>query len=721
LNKFIKIIVIPFIAINALASTPIIDGTLNDAEWSDAISYELEFEVSPGRNAPALLKTIASIKHDEDYLYVAFKAYADKEKIRATTRVRDTAWDEDYVGVVIDTYGDDRYAIAIGQNALGSQLDLKEKPGNRDDDPSWNILFFSETVFTEYGYSAEFAIPFEELRYPDEDLQEWSIGFVRKSFELGTQTIFADFTVYAHDQCFFCATDETYVIEDLEDSDRNYLYPFITLNQKADRPIKKLEHQNPDYEIGLSGLVDLNENSTIEYTINPDFSQVEADAAQVLVNETFAISLPERRTFFLEGTDLLNTDLDSIYTRSINSPINALKFINQGDSTSSLIMHAIDEDSPYLAGGLYESYSGNAGKSEVTIIRSIKNLGNESNVGVLLTNRDYRIGGHGKLVEVDGNFRIKDKYSIAFDFAKSNTQESHQDFISNSDSLNNISYAMDGEKFSGDAKNIRLKRETEGSTWGFRFEEISPNYRADVGFVTQTGFKNISLWHSRTYRSNNFFRLIKPNITVRKKSDFEGNTIQEMTELGLFFETSKNFKGNIERKVFDNEQYKTFAFNEQQTRTNLWLNYSPSELFSIGLSADFGDRIAYNELIPEIGKQKNYNLNLGLRPSDKLSLSYRHRKIELSKKYQAGSFFSGHVDRFTTRYSFNNDLSWRVNLESNDFSDDYYLETLFEWRPDPYTIFYAGSSQFFSDGESSNNVKLLTSQIYLKFQYFYKI
>ena len=104
-----------------------------------------------------------------------------------------------------------------------------------------------------------------------------------------------------------------------------------------------------------------------------------------------------------------------------------------------------------------------------------------------------------------------------------------------------------------------------------------------------------------------------------------------MTELGLFFETSKNFKGNIERKIFNSEQYKTFSFNEQQTRTNLWLNYSPSELFSIGLSADFGDRIAYNELTPEIGKQKNYNLNLGLRPNDKLSLSYRHRKIELSK------------------------------------------------------------------------------------------
>ena len=63
----------------------------------------------------------------------------------------------------------------------------------------------------------------------------------------------------------------------------------------------------------------IDENNSIEYTINPDFSQVEADAAQILVNETFAVSLEEKRTFFLEGTDLLDTDLDSVYTRSINS------------------------------------------------------------------------------------------------------------------------------------------------------------------------------------------------------------------------------------------------------------------------------------------------------------------------------------------------------------------------------------------------------------------
>ena len=702
------------------ANAPVIDGVIEKDEWLNATEYELELEVSPARNAPALLKTFAKIKHDDENLYVAFRAFADKDEIRATIRSRDTGWLEDYVGVVIDTFGDDRYAIALGVNALGSQLDLKQTPGDRDEDTSWNILFFAETSFTDYGYSAEFKIPFAELRYPDEEVQEWSIGFVRKSFEPGTQTIFADFTVYAQDQCFFCATDEVYVIQDLEETNRNYLYPYITVNQKADRPVDNLKYQNPDYEIGVSGLLDLDENNTIEYTINPDFSQVEADAAQILVNETFAVSLEERRTFFLEGTDLLDTDLDSVYTRSINNPLNAIKFINQSDKTSSLFMRAQDTDSPYLAGGLYQSYSGNAGKSEVSILRSVRNYENQSNIGLLLTNRDYHRGGHGRLVEVDANIRFQELYRLQLDFAKSYTQESDDNFLETEDSLNGITYAMDGENFRGDAKNIRFVREGDGNTWGARLEDISPNYRADVGFVRQTGFKQLNFWHSRQYRSNNFFRLMSPRIILRERSDYEGNQISDMMEIGARFETSINLRGNIERKIFKTEQFKDYLFNEDQVRDSLWLGYSPSEAWGINLNADYGDRIAYNEDIPVIGDQANYTLFLALRPTDNLSIFLNKRKIQLKDKLSGEDFYNGSVDRITTNYSFSNDLSFKVNIESNDFSDDYYLETLFKWSPDPYTIFYAGSSQFLNDGEPGGSLQLYTSQIYLKFQYFYQ-
>ena len=74
---FLKFIVFTvFFAVVTSANSPIIDGVINEGEWNDAIEYELEFEVSPGRNAPALLKTFAQIKHDDENLYVAFRAFA---------------------------------------------------------------------------------------------------------------------------------------------------------------------------------------------------------------------------------------------------------------------------------------------------------------------------------------------------------------------------------------------------------------------------------------------------------------------------------------------------------------------------------------------------------------------------------------------------------------------------------------------------------------------
>jgi hypothetical protein len=213
---------------------------------------------------------------------------------------------------------------------------------------------------------------------------------------------------------------------------------------------------------------------------------------------------------------------------------------------------------------------------------------------------------------------------------------------------------------------------------------------------------------------------MSPRIILRERSDYEGNQISDMMEIGARFETSINLRGNIERKIFKKEQFKDYVFNEDQVRDSLWLGYSPSEAWGINLNADYGDRIAYNEDIPVIGDQANYTLFLALRPTDNLSIFLNKRKIQLKDKLSGEDFYNGSVDRITTNYSFSNDLSFKVNIESNDFSDDYYLETLFKWSPDPYTIFYAGSSQFLNDGEPGGSLQLYTSQIYLKFQYFYQ-
>ncbi len=182
---------------------------------------------------------------------------------------------------------------------MGSQLDWKHL-SSRDDDASWNILFFSKTQITDWGYTAELQIPFSELQFDEKDINKFRLGFIRKSYEKGIATLFFRFQNRSISiNCTLCTADKVVELEGIKKSKRKYLYPYFTSNQAGNRDLEKFKTSNPDFELGVSGLYDVSAKSFLEFTINPDFSQVEADAPQIDVNETFALRYPEKRTFFL--------------------------------------------------------------------------------------------------------------------------------------------------------------------------------------------------------------------------------------------------------------------------------------------------------------------------------------------------------------------------------------------------------------------------------------
>ena len=180
-----------------------LDGNLSPKEWANAVTFDLEYEVMPSRNTPANLKTTAYVKYDEKYLYIGVKAFGDPSKIRATLKNRDQTWNEDYVALMADPFGDDRYGILIGVNPLGVQLDEKHTSSSEPDD-SWNILFQSATSIQGDGWSAELIIPFSELQFPEKEIQKWQLGFIRKSYQAGLQTVFASFKNLPAETCYAC-------------------------------------------------------------------------------------------------------------------------------------------------------------------------------------------------------------------------------------------------------------------------------------------------------------------------------------------------------------------------------------------------------------------------------------------------------------------------------------------------------------------------------------
>lgn len=696
----------------------ILDGTLSSEEWNHASSYDLEYEVMPSRNTPAALKTTAYVKYDKKYLYIGIKAFGDPNKIRATLKNRDQTWNEDYVALMADPFRDGRYGVLIGVNALGVQLDEKHINSAGPDD-SWNILFQSATAFQDDGYSAEFMIPFSELQLPDTEIQQWKIGFIRKSYQAGVQTVFASFKNLPAETCYACQADEEVLLGSPDEIYRSYLYPYIFINQFGNRPVKKFKVQNPDYEIGITGLYDLTRSSSIEYTINPDFSQIESDTPVIMENQTFALSYPEKRTFFLEGSELLKSDTQTVYTRSITNPLGAIKYTNQGENNSIYFLQATDTDSPYLAAGQYRSFLGNAGKSKVTIGRFKKNLGNKSHIGLIATNRDYQIGGSGSVVEFDSLINFLDDYILDLNYAKSDTQEGQIDFIGSEDTFAGRTYAMDGESFSGVAKNFRLRRAVDQSNWGVRFKDVSPTYRAHVGFVGRNDYKSRNYWYGRTYRSTGTIRRINFNWNNRNRLNFRNQKTQEFYQFRVELETDFNFTGQIEWQVKASEKFDDIQYGKQ-TEFEIRGQYHPSESFFTSFEIEKGDAIAYRIDNPEIGDATEYNLYNVFRFSDNFKIALGHRYSELKNKVTGEEFYAGEINRFEIDYQIDGALSTRTIIEKNDFSEDYFLEALIQWKPNPYTIFYAGGTQFYKEPNPfSDNIRLETSQIYAKFQYFY--
>jgi hypothetical protein len=592
------------VAPSIMASSILLDGTLSPDEWSQATSYDLEYEIMPSRNTPANLKTTAYIKFDEKYLYIGIKAFGDPSKIRATLKNRDQSWNEDYVALMADPFKDGRYGVLIGVNALGVQLDEKNTSSGSDD--SWNVLFESATAFQDDGYSAELIIPFAELQLPDTTSQTWKMGFIRKSFQAGIQTVFASFKNLPAETCWACQVDEEISLGSPEKIYRSYLYPYIFLNQYGDRPVKKFKLQNPDYEIGITGLYDLTNASSIEYTVNPDFSQIESDAPVIMENQTFAMSYPEKRTFFLEGSELLRSDTQTVYTRSITNPLGAIKYTNQGKDSSIYLLQATDSDSPYLAAGQYRSFGGNAGKSRVTIGRFKKNLANKSHLGLIATNREFHVGGSGSVVEFDSLFNILDNYILDLNYARSDTKEGYINFIDTDETFAGRTYKMDGESFSGVAKNFRLRRAVDGSNWGIRFKDVSPTYRAHVGFVGRNDYKSRNYWYGRTYRSTGTLRVINFNWNNRNRINFRNQKTQEFYEFRIGVETNFNFQGQIEWQIKPSEKFDEIQYGKQ-TSLEIRGQYHPSESFFTNFEIEKGDAIAYRIDNPEIGDALEYS------------------------------------------------------------------------------------------------------------------
>ena len=284
----------PRLSVSRIADDTVrVDGVLDDAGWQGE-GHTIPYETQPGDNLPAKAETRFWIAYDQNHLYVAYRA-TDPEPlaVRAGLRDRDRAYQDDWVGIVVDSFNDERRGFEFLVNPFGVQMDLSRNDNTGEEDDSWDALWYSAGRLTETGYDVEIRIPFSSLRFPaSDDPMTWGLD-VWRNYPREKRYLFGWAPGKRGANCYLCRIGKMDGIEGVSPSRNLEFDPTVTAsaNERRDRASGDFEGEN-DSEPGLTARWGVTPNFTLNAAINPDFSQVEADVAQLDVNTRFALFSP---------------------------------------------------------------------------------------------------------------------------------------------------------------------------------------------------------------------------------------------------------------------------------------------------------------------------------------------------------------------------------------------------------------------------------------------
>jgi hypothetical protein len=469
-------------------TTVTIDGRLDEATWSRAARLIDFSQYQPVDGRPAEEPTTVLVWYGPNAIYFGIRAReVHGNVIRATQANRDNIASEDHIQILLDTNNDRQIAFLFGVNPLGVQQDgtrsasfgggaggfsatgggfrgMNPLEGNVDLNPDY--VFESRGRVYDGGYEVEIRIPFKSLRYQEGNEQTWGIHVLRRVQHSGYQDTWAP-AVRANAN--FLAQGGT--LEGLHDLERGLvleLTPTATARVDGGRePAGRWDYRGPEGELSGDVRWGLRQNLTLNGTFNPDFSQVEADVGQVLLNERFALFYPEKRPFFLDGLELFDTPNQLIYTRRIVEPRGGAKLAGTLGRANVATLIAADDD----------FYSATGATPVFGVARIKADLGRAGTLGAVLTTREDG-GRHSRLAGADVRLYHSRLYYVELQAAQS--------------------WTASGTSRSGPL--LQAVWDRTGRGWGFHYnlQAIGPEFDAAAGFVNRTGIINASAFNRFT-------------------------------------------------------------------------------------------------------------------------------------------------------------------------------------------------------------------------------
>ena len=297
---------------------PKLDGVLSDSCWLEQGSWTSGFrQFMPNNYAAPTRDTEFKILYDNLNIYAAFRCFDDPDSIEIQSSRRDIM-KGDIIGIAFDSYHDLRTAYEFDITAAGCKADLSMIDKNFHF--NWDAVWYGKVAYEDSAWTAEMKIPFSQLRFPDKTEHIWGLHvwrWIDRNKEEDQWNVFhIDATSWPDN------FGELHGIRGLQKKRRIELLPYSLFSQD----IYPREAGNPftdgsdfEYNLGLDGKIGLSSNFTMDFTINPDFGQVEADPS-VLNLTAFETFYDEKRPFFLEGKSIFDFTINGnqlFYSRRI--------------------------------------------------------------------------------------------------------------------------------------------------------------------------------------------------------------------------------------------------------------------------------------------------------------------------------------------------------------------------------------------------------------------
>jgi hypothetical protein len=730
-----------------------IDARLDEDVWQRApiLTGFTIYEPSEGRASPD--ETEVRVFYTEDAIYFGIRAYdSDPGRIRANLVERDrSAFEDDWIRIMLDTYGDQRQAYIFYVNALGIQTDgiwqegSVTMPGRPPIDFNQDYIWASEGRVDAEGWVAEIRIPYVSLRFRETDVQDWGINIARETKKNGFKSSWAPIT--ANRASTLAQSGQLLGLEGLRPRRLVEVNPVLTGRRVGERDGEDVfRSESFGAEFGFNTRIGITQNLVADATWNPDFSQVEADADQVSVNERFALFFPEKRPFFLEGTEIFRTPQQLVYTRSIVDPIGGIKLAGKIGPFQAGYLGAVDEsplDDPDVGT-----------RAAFNIARLRRDVGSGSTVGVLYTDRSlFEGGGFNRVASADARILFLERYALTAQYGRSWSRDSAAVSVS-----------------AAPLFAATLDRTGRSFNWRLAFDDTDSEFRARSGFLrrigdahalAQTGFNvfgepgalierfGLSLKYEGYFDHDGLWdgdRPMESEIEIQPSLDLRGSSSVGIT-----------LRSGMQR--FEREDFEGYTVLNDGPQSPFIPTPELSNMLGFAMfpRIRITDRIQLNGrvFIREIpifaegtlGFETQFSPELSLRPTSGLAINLNLSRSRIERSYDNSFFSRQSITRLNTQYQFSKALFARIiaqyNLVARDTLRDpdsgnrlvydgllvepvdrgeFGFNALIAYEPSPGTLMYVGWSRQMAGPETwaVNEMQRTAEGLFLKVSWLWR-